>query len=66
MLFCHFDENKIKKTHSKLFKTFLCFYHGAVFLNVIGKRTTVRDTNMFEMTEYKKPIFQGFISSGSI
>ena len=42
--------------------TFFCFYHGAVFFNVIGTRTTVSVTNMFDKVEYKKPIFQGLIS----
>ena len=33
MLFCHFDEKNSKKSHSKLFETFFCFfYHGVFFM----------------------------------
>ena len=52
---------KCEKTHSKLLKSFFCFYHGG-FFNVIGTRTTVSVTNMFKKAEYKKPIFQGLKS----
>ena len=58
MLFCHFDKKKSKKPHSKLLKTFFCFYHGTGFFNVIGTCTTVCITNMFEKAEYKNPIFR--------
>ena len=60
MLFCHFDEKNSKKTHSKLLKTFFCFYHRAVFFlfNFIETCTTVSVNNMFKKAEYKKPIFQ--------
>ena len=56
MLFCYFDEKNSEKTHSKLLKMFFCFL---MFFEI---RTTVRVTILFAKAEYKKPIFQGFIS----
>ena len=61
MHFCHFDKKNSKKLHSKLLKMFFCFSRGN-FFNLSGTRTTVSVTNLFEKAEYKKPIFQGFIS----
>ena len=59
MLFCHFDEKNSKELHSKLLKTFFCFYHGTVFFNVSGTRTTVSVTNVFEKAKYKSRFFGG-------
>ena len=61
MLFCHFNEKKVEKTHSKLLKMFF-FFITALFFNVIGTRTIECVTNMFENVNYKKPIFQALIS----
>ena len=63
MLFCHFDEKNSKKlilSYSRRY--FVLFYHGVVFFNIIGSRTTVSVTNMFKKAKYKKPTFQGLKS----
>ena len=56
MLFCHFDEKIREKTILSYSRRSFVFI-TALFFNVIGTRTTVNVTNMFEKAEYNKPIF---------
>ena len=62
MLFCHFDEKSSKNLILSYSRRSFVFITVLFFLNVSGTRTTVSVTNLFEKTEYKKPIFQGLIS----
>ena len=64
MLFCHFNEKKIQKTHFKLLRTLFCFHQGAVF-NIIVPRTSARYYYVPKRS-VAKAAFSGVTISGSI